>query len=360
MLDAARMFGFLPGPTLCCSKAAACYRAHFCGLCNVLRQDYGLWARWLINRDSTFLTLLGSALSRESPAATSATCCNPWARPRDLFQTSSAARYAGAVTVCGLFAKLDDDADDERGPRRWLASAGRRACDESSARAIGVLHALDFPVGDVMRSLQADAAQSKFTPSLPVAAAPTSHAYGEIVAHVGQLTDSAPSVIDALRDIGRRLGFLIYTKDAWDDWEKDRRHGRFNPLHALADEDERRTVVLPLVTQALDSLRNSFAALPLHRNRDLLSSMLVDGAEEGVRQSIHIKRADEESRRRRRERRNKEEGGCCRHCDGGCDCCDCCRLGKSCGSGSKGGNSMCDCNPCDGDGCECCGCDCSW
>jgi hypothetical protein len=354
------MFGFLPGPTLCCSKAAACYRAHFCGLCNVLRQDYGLWARWLINRDSTFLSLLGSALSHEAPAATSATCCNPWATPRDLFQSSTTARYAGAVTVCGLFAKLDDDAGDERGPRRWLASIGRRACDESTDKAIGMLHALDFPVSEVMRSLHADAAQQSGDLSLAVAAGPTSHAYGEIVAHIGHLTESAPSVIDALRDIGQRLGFLIYSKDAWEDWERDRHRGRFNPLHALVHEDERRAVVLPLVTQALDSLRNSFAALPMRRNRDLLSSMLVDGAEEGVRHSIHIKLADEESRRRRRERRKKDEGGCCRHCDAGCDCCDCCRVGKSCGSGSKGGNSLCDCNPCDGDGCECCGCDCSW
>jgi hypothetical protein len=346
------MFGFLPGPALCCAKAAACYRAHFCGLCNVLRHDYGLWARGLINRDSTFLALLGASLGPEMPATTPATCCNPWAAPRDLFQSGATVRYAGAVTLCGLTAKLDDDAEDESGPRRWLAVVGRRALDESTAKAVGLLHSLDFPVGGVMRSLREDSTQGGAALTLEEAARPTCHAYGEIVAHPGRLAGLEASMVKALRDIGAHLGFLIYAQDAWEDWEQDRRRGRFNPLHSFPKLEERRAALLPPVTQALASLRSSFGTLTLHRNRDLLSSMLVEGSEDSVQRLFHIKKVKGEHDDERRKKRR-----CCENCDVGCDCCPV----RACRSPSKGGGGeVCDCNPCDGDGCDCCGCDCGW
>jgi hypothetical protein len=51
------MFGFLDYPCTCLSDdARSIYRAHFCGLCNALRHDYGLPARLLTNRDGTFIS----------------------------------------------------------------------------------------------------------------------------------------------------------------------------------------------------------------------------------------------------------------------------------------------------------------
>lgn len=361
------MFGFLPGPKACCAKAAACYRAHFCGLCNTMRKDYGLWARGLINRDSTFLAVLGGAQQVKPLAASSATCCNPWAAPRDLFQDGTAMQYAAAVTLCGLGTKLEDDRADERGPRRWLAALGARACDGPVSRAVGLLHSLDFPVGKVMRAMREDALQARCGLTLEEAAQPTALSYGEIVAHTGVLANVGDAALTALRDIGERLGFLIYAKDAWEDWEQDWQRGRFNPLHHLEHREDRLAAVLPLVTRALASLRSSFERLPLHRNRDLLSSMLVDGSETSMQKALHIQGSGDGDEKKKSKRRKKE--GCCERCDcgGGCDCTDCCcrcvsRPGRSGGNG-PGHCGPCDCNPCDGDGCECggcdCGCDCS-
>ena len=355
------MFGFLPGPQVCCAKSAACYRAHFCGLCNVLRRDYGLWARWLINRDSTFLALLGAAQSEASLATSPATCCNPWAQPRDLFQNGSVVHYAAAVTMCGLTAKLDDDAEDERGPRRWISTVGRQALDHCTTQAVGLLHALDFPVSKVMQALRDDASHRSKCMAVDEAAQPTASAYEEIVAHTGTLTGANQTTMEALRDIGRQLGFLIYTQDALEDWETDRRKKRFNPFQSLTDVDERRSFVLPRVETSLTSLRQSFARVVLHRNRDLLSSTLVAGAEMRMQRTLHIQKAkDDDPKKRKRKKREW-----CDRCDcGGCDCSGC-DSGLSCcrhSSGSHGPSPdcvHCDCNPCDGNGCECGACDCS-
>lgn len=364
------MFGFLPGPVACCAKAAATYRAHFCGLCNTLRQDYGLWARWLINRDCTFLALLGTAQTKDSPRPTLATCCNPWAAPRRLVQDSHAVRYAAAVTLCGLAAKLEDDAEDERGPRRWLAMAGRRACEESTSRAVGLLHALDFPVGRVMQALHATPCGAHGGSGLHEAAAPTSLAYGEIVAHTGVLAGVSQAVLPALREIGTQLGFLIYAKDAWDDWEQDHRRRRFNPLHRFARSDQRREALIPPVRDAMASMRAALDRVPLSRNRDMLYDILVTGTEAAADRWLQIRedapgsREEVEAEKQKKADQRRKKRRCCDGCDSGChgcDCSDCCQCvrcpTRGCGS-RAGGGEMCDCNPCDGDGCDCCGCDC--
>lgn len=84
------MFGFLPG--ICrhvsfrsvgkqLANPDQLYQAHFCGLASALERNYGYLSRLLINRDSTFLTLLGEGLlkvEREGLLTfTRVRCCSP-------------------------------------------------------------------------------------------------------------------------------------------------------------------------------------------------------------------------------------------------------------------------------------------
>jgi hypothetical protein len=355
------MFGHLPGPTLCCQKAASVYRAHFCGLGTSLHRHYGAWARWLVNRDSAFLTLLGNALTETPPALCQTTCCNKFATPRDLVADDAVLQYAAAVTVCGLSAKLDDDAQDERGWRRQVARAGSSALDVPIGDALGLLHAMRFPVQKVRAWMAGQADTEHAAASLDECAGPTRAAYGEIVGHLAQVA-CTPEAKPLLRQIGESLGFLIYAQDAWDDWAKDKKRRQFNPLHAFPDLGGRRAALLPALEDALVRLRRAFEALPLKRNRDLLRAVLIAGAEGRVAQV-----AGEKGRREKHVQSpiegTKRKSSCCEKCEW-CDChnwaecCDCCNCVR-CGRIGRRGGSMCDCNPCDGDGCECCGCDCT-
>lgn len=351
------MFGFLPGPSFCCGKTAAIYRMHFCGLCNGLRRDYGLWARWLINRDSTLLAVLGSALSSQPQATRRTTCCNPFGTPHDLLDANPLVHYASAVTICGLTTKINDDSSDEKGPRRWLALAGRSAFEEASSKALGILHGLHFPVSSVQRSLHTQTDSEQSGTHLISAARSTGTAYGEIVTHIAHLTHGPGSPLTApLREIGQQLDFLIYTKDAWDDWSTDQRRGRYNPLHSITDIEERRAILAPLLNQSLAALSRAFDSLPLIRHQSLLSQMLVAGAATRVNdiltptnQLSYLTRL--KSREPSAEKKKGDKDWC-----SGCDCCEgCCNFPCR---GSKGPSHLCDCNPCDRDGCGCCGCDC--
>lgn len=391
------MFGYLPGPTLCCTRAASTYRAHFCGLAGALHRGYGPAARFLVNRDSTFLALLATGLAEEAPATRLTTCCNPLGAARPLLEPGPALHYVAAVTVAGLVTKVEDDAQDEHGTRRWLARLGSRALGGWDARAAGVLHALGFPVAAVRHALLGQAAaesaaavctQHSAQPALARAAAPTQAAYGEITAHLGRLGPRPlpAAALEALRQLGRHLGLLIYCQDAWDDWAADRARRRFNPLLPLTTPAERKGALAPLLEAALTGLTTALTALPLLRQRDLLHATLITGATRRVDDILHsgpsvpvgpgssaaqaqespppsdgkARENNKDDRQRKRRAKERERKDCCdcSRCDcSGChncgDCCEClCRGPKSCCSG-KGG---CDCNPCDGD---CCGCDCS-
>lgn len=357
------MFGFLPGPCGCFSREdRGLYRSHFCGLCNTLRSRYGLWARWLVNRDAAFLSLLGSALRPAPSIGTRATCCNPWAKPRELVQSAFHVEYAAAITVCGLAAKLEDDAQDETGPRRWLSKLGARGMRRFANRAVEILKRSGFRVRLVMEALAGQhRCESECRPGSMEAAEPTRFAYGEIFAHLPHVTGTDPAQSGALRLLGENLGELIYVTDAWDDYDEDRRKGRFNPLpDRLA---ERMKGARAMGMRCVTEIRSAFGALHLHQLLPLMKQILLISMPSAAGKRWGMTRPDGRPVSPQPKTPTKKKPflksernclDCCDGCDPGCDpgCCDCC---NSCDP------SSCDSHGGHGASCEgCChGCDCS-
>lgn len=232
------MFGFLGSPCRSCApeESHSTYRGFFCGLSGALRDDYSPAARFLVNRDSTFLSLLTASLGTTPPEPALRTCCNPISAPRPLFSDGLHSRYAAAVTVCGLAAKLDDDRSDETGLRRTAARILGRTINPLTDRAISFLNSVAFPTAEVVTMMEEQSAIEARSPDLLTAASPTAGAYGTIFGEAARLA-GAPGKQSQLKSIGRNLGRLIYWRDAWDDREEDAQRGRFNPL-VRSDPDE--------------------------------------------------------------------------------------------------------------------------
>jgi Family of unknown function (DUF5685) len=266
------MFGFLPGPCGCANHdARSAWQSHFCGLCNTLRARYGLWSRWLINRDSTFLSLTGSALAPDPPPRTRTTCCNPLGKRRLLVQHEPQMHYAAAVTVCGLAVKLRDDAGDERGLRRAGARAGRWLLRGAERIARADLEAGGFPVDEVAHDLSGQECVEATGASLAEAAAPTARAFGTIFGHLAGVCGAPAESAVTLTTAGAALGRMIYAVDAWEDYEADRRRRRFNPLPSGGEA--RRELVACAVQKDLGILAGAVAELPLRRHQSLLGSL---------------------------------------------------------------------------------------
>lgn len=139
------MFGYIGAPCSGCQIGAAkVYRSFFCGLCNRLRGDYGLPARFLVNRDSTFLAIVASARMKEAPCSTESTCCNPLGKKRTHFETGPAVTYAAATTLFGLEMKLRDNAADESGWKRNASTSALSIAARSFDRARNHLQQFDL------------------------------------------------------------------------------------------------------------------------------------------------------------------------------------------------------------------------
>ncbi len=302
------MFGFLQSPSLpCCGRTSNLWRQHFCGLATRMHQDFGPWSRFLINRDSTFLALAGAASSPTESRL--ATCCNPLAQPKSIIDTGQAIEYAADITVCALGIKLEDDASDEGWARRIASKVGRASLQPAIDKAIARLNSNGFPTEQVASTILSQNEVESRHPSAWPASEPTALAYGTIFQQIPGAKSSN------WQKIGSSLGRLIYWDDAWRDWTKDRKRGRFNPLSQTSAPElqELMNEEFTLFQQTLQTLPDSPQQNTLLQVANATKTWLpISGA------------TPEDSKRIRKQRRRKKENHSWCDC---CDCIDCCSCG---------------------------------
>jgi len=363
------MFGFTPAPCGCFSgNARSLYRAHFCGLSNSLRRTYGLWSRLLVNRDSAFLALIGSAIQPQGSSLAPATCCHPFGAEMMLLKDCPPLRYSAAVTVCGLAAKLDDDGEDESGLWSEAARGLRGLLSGAVQRATAELTASGFPVERVRSALVGQKSVEKPGAAFEEAAAATRDAYGEIFACLPVVTGASGRMTGPLRAIGESLGSMIYLDDAWRDFSKDRRTGKFNPLPVA--EAEGRAIATSLFERDLKAFQSAFGEIDLLRHQALASSLALQALPAKVTATLKMDGTFSRWMRKRiragelpqtngsetvemsSETEPEEEGKPTKKANGKPQCAWCCDS-IDCGDCACG---LCDstecCNSCD---CDCCG-----
>lgn len=341
------MFGFLYAPSTGCSQyARSFYQSLFCGLACQLHEDYHISARFLVNRDSTFLSLIGASLQSDSPQVVQRTCCNPLATPRAITVDAPTQGYSAAVTVAALATKLDDNVDDERGLRRHLPRVAAKLMEPARDKAILVLNSSHFPTQSVIHDLEGQSQLESSLPSFADACAPTANAYGHIFSHLAKI-HSTPAMQRPLFSLGSSLGRLIYWKDAIDDWQSDLKRGRFNPLiHHPAND------LPPLVQHEFSNLENIASDVHWPRHGDIIQSVIGHTLSHHQSMTETPSPGSYKKRLSKKQRKRKKDSGCCDflHC-GPCDCSDCCT--DSCCSSGDATSGCCniDCNCCD-----CCSC----
>ena len=352
----AGMFGFIATPCASCHREDyPVWRGTFCGLARCLGREFGNPARLLVNRDAAFMALLGTSLDPAPPRWRKATCCNPFAQPFDVSDDHPAVLHAAAVSVCGLAAKLADDAHDEGFARRGIARLGRLLTASATDRAIAMLNSTAFPTARVMEHLEGQEAIESADPLR--ADEPTAAAYGTITAHLADLLE-IPASRDPLYRAGSALGSLVYWRDAWTDRHDDAKRGRFNSF-AVTDAESIRL----RIAASWQGFRASLGSLSFPRNAGLLDGVLATTTR--LREPFLNLCSEPDERRGGKKRRSGKGSRSDRTWHDCCDCCNCCdcpairptRGGGfcdalfDCGPGDKG---CCDCNPCDG--CDCCPC----
>lgn len=198
------------------------YQSAYCGLCHTLGRRYGLYPRLLLNYDFVFLAMLLSPPA-DPPATEGRRCVAYPHKKRCVLSGHEGMDVAADESVILIYHQLRDGVADGgfwRGMgARFLAFLMRA----SYRKAIQYRPDFDRVVRESLERLAGlersgcstlDEPADTFALLLKAAAPPTGdvardRAMGQLLYHVGR---------------------WIYLVDAWDDLERDRKEGNYNPL----------------------------------------------------------------------------------------------------------------------------------
>lgn len=251
------------------------YQAAYCGLCRALGKRYGFFARFLVNYDMCFLSLLRSSVkepAREARCWCPARVCGK----KNCVLDPEGYEVPAACTVILCYEKLRDNVRDEgffKGlPARLLRLVYRRAYGRA-ARRLPDFAALTARQLTALGELEA--AQS---PSIDAAA----DAFAQITAAcAADLED--PALRRPMEQVLYQTGRFLYLADALDDLKEDCAKGNYNPLRfrftpengALRPEDE--TYLTQLTDSSVNLAGAALALLPLRAHEALLENIVYLG-----------------------------------------------------------------------------------
>ena len=241
------------------------YRSYYCGLCHILKKQYGLPGQMTLTYDLTFLILLLTDLYQQAPEPVFCRCLvNPLEKHPARISPYTA--YAADMNLLLSYYQCLDDWEDERKVSKKAASLllqrhftrVRQAYPQKSAQieqALVQLHTYEEnKAGDI------DAAAG---------------CIGRIMEEI--FAARADGWEEELRHMGFYLGKFVYLMDAWEDLYEDEKAGRYNPLSPLKEQENGEETCRQILTMMLAEACRSFERLPLADHVSILRNILYSG-----------------------------------------------------------------------------------
>ncbi|MBQ9195963.1 MAG: hypothetical protein IJ157_01875 [Clostridia bacterium] len=260
------MFGYVSvNPQQLTEAERLRFRGFYCGLCHVLRERYGDIGRLTLSHDMTFLSLLLAALYEPAETALDERCALHPLKPHHAI-LHAGAEYAADMNILLAYYKCEDDAEDEGSLRGKAGRAAlRKACGQASARWPAQSEA-------VRKSLERLTALEKQESGDLDALARLS---GQMLG--GCFPWKEDVFAPYLREMGEALGRFVYLMDAYEDYDADEKHGRFNPLRGLRAQQDYEARMEDILTMEMAQCARAFDLLPIEQDIALIKNVLYSG-----------------------------------------------------------------------------------
>ncbi len=250
------------------------FRAYYCGLCKALGKEYGFAARLGLNYDSVFLAILLSSLEEEDPEIALSRCMVHPMKKRPAVVPERTLSYSANVMLILAILKLRDNMHDDKSiksafiyglllPTRRKIRKKHKTLYETCE---GFMHELS--VLEKAGEKSADKASHPFASMMETLFVPP------------QMEDETQKRI--LAHMGYLLGRIIYLLDAYEDYDKDKQKGRYNPYVASGTRPDATTFTENL-TYTLATLAGDYDLLSPKRNRAILENLIYLGLPQAVK-----------------------------------------------------------------------------
>ena len=259
------------------------YRANYCGLCHSLSSVAGTKARMTVSYDMTFLALLLDDLYDCEKEEGECRCVVHPVKKR-AYVKSAASLYAAKMNLLLCYDNLLDDWKDEKNVASAMAAATIRRTRMQIAK--------EYPrqtraVEQYIEKLHA--CEEKREANLDVAAGLT----GEMLAELFCWKEDEWQ--QDLRGLGFYLGKFVYLMDAYEDLEKDKKHGTYNPFLLSRGQVRNEEQAEHSLNMMAAGAAECFERLPLVENLEILRNILYAGIW-GKFEKIKAEREKEEKR----------------------------------------------------------------
>lgn len=244
------------------------YRAYYCGLCEVLRRDYGVRGQMTLSYDMTFFVLLLTSLY-ECDSEYIMKRCKVHPMRKSPMIMNEMTHYAAGMNIVLAYYHFEDDFTDDHSLK---GLAGKLAIK-------GYVKRIEKQYPRQCKAIKAglkklSAYEKKDVQDIDLMAG----CFGDILAEVAVYKKDQWE--EKLRRIGFYLGKFIYIMDAVDDVQDDIKKKRYNPMRQMYEKAEKkafyeqsRQILLMMISEAADS----FELLPCLNDASILRNILYAG-----------------------------------------------------------------------------------
>ena len=267
------MFGYIaPDTPWLFKKDETLYNAVYCGLCKCIGKGCGQRARTALTYDLAFTSALVHNIRGEDVKIEKKRCVTHWFRRRPIAAADGLTVTLGCVNTALAYHKLLDDKrdGDKKGALRHLYKKGYRRAKKLHPEVIEI-------ITEGME--EQSRLESAGCGIVDEAAEPSANMLKEISRYV--LGGFSTQYTDKLF---YSLGKWVYIIDALDDYDKDVKKGRYNPLFNAYGKKCKTELTkecgeeLKFIFDVLFAdMRECLANIKFHFNHDLTDNIILRG-----------------------------------------------------------------------------------
>lgn len=261
------------------------YKAVYCTLCRTLGKDYGIWTRFTLSYDFTFLALLNMSLSDGCDEAERKRCtCNPL-KKCNYCKSDEKIKMPAAAAMIMVYYKLLDNIADEKGIKKIGCILLKPLFSHAHKKAARLYPQVEEIISQYIS--EQSALEKDGCTELDRAADPTAKALSSIL----QLCSDDSMQKRVLDRIGYCLGRYIYILDAACDLPDDIESGSYNCLKASLEGNPEKIVkdrAVPQLYFCVNESGKAFELLDIKKYRTILGNIIYLGLEDTFTKELNI------------------------------------------------------------------------
>lgn len=249
------------------------YREYYCGVCNSLKERYGIVSGLSLSYDVTFLAILLSALYEPETTRQSKHCIVHPVNKHFYFSNDMIDYATDMCLLLSYFKCLDDWQDDKNFARLTYSAVSRK-----NVRGICKKYPIQAQaIRENLKKLNSYESKNEETCNIDA----LSSCFGGLLGTVfcNKRADCRFDTFqNDLYNMGYHLGKYIYILDAYDDLEQDIKKGDFNPFIEIYETNaEFDGYVKELLLMEAADAAQAFEMLPIVKDVDILRNIIYSG-----------------------------------------------------------------------------------